>query len=109
MFEEFLYRRSDVAYDLPKKERGDVASAVEWHGRASTVGMAELLMRPSLPHLLEAHAVQDLDDLARTEDRESAHGLPRNSLCADKLRFELRLAILKEHRHHLVEVGVQLV
>jgi len=69
VLEELLYGGSDVANDLAKKERGDVASAVERHGGATTVSVAELLVGPSLPHLLEAHAVQDRDDLPRTEDR----------------------------------------
>jgi hypothetical protein len=69
MLEKILHRGSDVANDLAKKERGDVTSAMKWHGSATTVGMAKLLMRPSLPHLLEAHSAQDRDDLARAEDR----------------------------------------
>ncbi len=39
---EFLGRDPDVAGDLPEQDRRNVASLMEWHGRASAVQVAKL-------------------------------------------------------------------
>jgi len=69
VLEKLFHRRSDVADNLAKEKRRDVTSAVKRHGRAATINVTKLHVGPSLPDLLEAHAVQDHYDLARAEDR----------------------------------------
>jgi hypothetical protein len=46
---------------------------MEWNGGDPSVGVAELLVRPSLADLDEAESLQNRYHLPRLEDRDVAH------------------------------------
>ena len=103
MSQELLWSELHVLDDLAEQDWGNVSTPVDGHGCATTVGMAELLVGATLPHLHKPKRQQDRDHLTRFEDREPRH------LCGDrldsyKLRFELGLAILEEHGENLLEI-----
>ena len=107
---EFGGSHPDVAADLAQQGGRDIASRVHRHGGYPPVGVAELLVRAALADLDKP---EPLDDLARLEDRDRAHGAPglgdEDRLRADELRLEGGLPILQEHGDHLPQVGVELV
>jgi len=52
--EELIDGEAVIGRDLPEQSWRDVATGVKRHGRLAPVGMAELLVRPSLANLDEA-------------------------------------------------------
>ncbi len=62
--EKLFLCRPDVFDDLPKKQRGYIASGVNRDGSASTIRMSELLVGPTLSHFFEPHLLEDRDDLS---------------------------------------------
>jgi len=52
---------------------------------------------------------QDSGDLTRLEDRDVTHLRDLDGLRSDELTFQLRLAVLEEHRDDLLQVRAQLV
>ena len=72
--------------------------------------MARLLVRTTLAHFCEAEVGEDADDLSRFEDRQLRQTLTySNELCANELRFDLRLSVFEKHRQDLAKIGIQLV
>ena len=59
----------------------------------ATVDVTELLVRAALSHLDEAQRIEDRDDLAGLEDRNTRHS-DDDSLRADEFGFEFRFAVL---------------
>jgi hypothetical protein len=51
--DEFFSSDLDVSGNLPQENRRNIPPLMEWHGRASAVGVAKLLVRTSLSHLLK--------------------------------------------------------
>jgi hypothetical protein len=70
--DELLDAHADVACDLSKECRRDIASRVERHRRDATVVVPELLVKSALGHFGEPEAFEDGHDLPRAEDREIA-------------------------------------
>jgi len=68
--EKFLDGKPNIARDLAQEGGGDVPSTVERHGRRATIGMSELLVRPTLSHLNKTQGLQQRDHFAGLEDRD---------------------------------------
>jgi hypothetical protein len=66
--EKLLRSRANVSDDLAEQEGGEVASAMHWNSRATTVWVPELLVGPSLANFFETHPLKDRDHLSRTQD-----------------------------------------
>ena len=66
--------QADVAGNLAQQDRRDVAPLVEGNRRATSIRVAELLVRPSLPDFDEAESAKRRDDLAGLQDRMLGHG-----------------------------------
>lgn len=75
------------------------------------IGVAILHVGTSLPRQHKAQRLQDAADFAWFEDRRPRHLLRgnRNVLRAHKLGIQIRLAVLKYHLDHLMQVALQLV
>jgi len=58
---------------LAEQEGGDVASAMDRNGRATTVRMPELLVGASLSDFLEAHLPENGDHLPEAQNRQLPH------------------------------------
>ena len=70
---QFLNGEANVAGDLTKESRGDVAPCVNRNGRDATISMPELFVGAALPDLPKAEVLQDGHHLARLEDRWLSH------------------------------------
>ncbi len=67
--------------------------------------MTELAVRTSLTHQHKTKFLQNSDNFARLQNRDVTHKLSHahtDCLCPDKLCFEMRIAIFKEHRNDLL-------
>ena len=80
---------------------------MHWHGSGTAIGVPELLVGAALPDFGKPEALKARDNLPRLEDGQRTHSGDAHRLRSDELRFELRLAILKQHGDHLREVGLQ--
>ena len=75
------------------------------HGGATTGAIAKLLVRPALTHFDEAQSAENGDDLDGLQYGNLAHHLDNGDILdADKLGFEVRLAIFKKHRDNFPKV-----
>jgi hypothetical protein len=72
--EEFFDREFDIFGNLSQKDRGDIPPTVEGYGRATSIGMAELFMRPSLSDFVEAKSLEHTDDFPWLQDGAFHHG-----------------------------------
>ena len=63
-----------VAGDLVQQDRRDVAHFVKGNGRAASVCVAKLLVRPALSDFDEAERTMRRDNLAGLQDRKPGHG-----------------------------------
>jgi hypothetical protein len=69
-----LFRgHSDVVRDFPKKRRSEVTTTMIRHRRAAPVGMAELHVRPSLPHARKPQRIEDRHNFTWFEDWQFGH------------------------------------
>ena len=100
----------DIFENLSQKSWRNIASGVDRNSRESPVRMPELFVRTSLPHLDEAHLLNDANKFSCLENRElrqiSAH---LDQLCADELPFKWRLTILQQHLDHFPKILVEFV
>ncbi len=109
MSEELIDGETNVLRDLTKKNWRNVASAVVWHGRGTTIGMAELLVRSALAYFDKPQTGENRDDFARLENRNARHSVDNDGLRADEFGLELRFAVVKQHGDHFSKIGLQLV
>lgn len=75
---------------------------MEWNRGRTTIGVPVLSMRSSLADFEEPEPFQDPRDLPRFEDWDVAHLRDLDGLRSDELTFQLRLAVLEEHRDDLL-------
>jgi hypothetical protein len=94
--QKILRGHSDVLCDPAKQNWRDIAAGVEWNGRASAVGVTELLMRTTLTHFAKAERLQKSDHFSRLEHRQASQSSwHRDLVDSDELSFAFRLAILQ--------------
>ena len=111
MTQKLFEREADVLDDLSEQHRGNVSAGMIRNGRAASVGVPILQMRTSLPGENEAKRLQDATDLAWLENRWLRHWLRSygDALCADELRFKIRLPVLQKHFDDFPEIALKLV
>jgi hypothetical protein len=73
--------KADIFGDQSQEQGGDVPSRMERHGSASSIGMAELLVRASLTHFLETKFFQNPGDLQGLQYRIFRHGQETITIC----------------------------
>ena len=107
--QKLLQGDADIFGDLTQQNRRDIASGMKWNGRASSVGMTELLVGPALAYLLESQPLQNRNDLAGLENRYAGHSRNFDGLDSDKLRLNMRRAVLTQHLDNLLQVDVEFI
>ncbi len=73
--DELLNGEADVSRDATQQDGRQIPTTVYRNGRAAPVGVAELLVRATLAHLLEAERGEDGDDLAGPENGQGRHSI----------------------------------
>lgn len=68
--DEIIDCHADVPCNLAQQDRRNIASRVKRHRGATTVRMAQLLVRASLTYLDETEASKQTQNLARREYRD---------------------------------------
>lgn len=71
---EFINRESYIFGYLSEQDRRYVPAPVERYRRATSIGMAELLMGAPLSGFLETKPLEHTNDLFWFEDRRFGHG-----------------------------------
>lgn len=72
--------------------------------------MTKLFVGTALPHLHKALPVQEFDNFAWLENRDGAHfSGDLNLPDTNELGFQLRLAVLEEHRNYFAKILFHLV
>ena len=107
--EKFLRCDADILENLSKQRRRHISTGVQRNRRFSSIGMAELLVRSSLPHFDESFMLEKRDDFSRLENRKLPQPLHRHELSADEFDFEGRLAILEKHLDDFSKIPVQFI
>lgn len=104
---KFIECQSDILCDLSQESWRNITPLMEGHGCVSPRAVTKLLVRPALPHLRESQFEQNRDDFRGLEDRNVSHdSCNGNVLNSNKLRFKLRITILKEHADNFLEIRV---
>jgi hypothetical protein len=67
---QLLHGEADVASNLAKQGRSDIAAWMKRNRRAAPIGVSVLPMRASLPHLFKAEFDQESRNFARLQDRQ---------------------------------------
>lgn len=110
MLDELADRQADILGDLPQQRRRDIPARMKRHCRATTSGIAELLVRSALPHFDETRLNKNGGNLDRLQNGDVPHALRnRDVLDTDELRFELGIAVLEEHGNNFLQIAIELV
>jgi len=110
--DKIVDRHSDVFRDLTQEKRRYVAALVVGHSGLTSVVVLELAVRTFLSNKRKTEVPQDPHHLIGLENGDAAsHARGSNShrLGADKLRFQARFAVLKEHRNNLSQIILQFI
>ena len=73
MREEVLRAHAGILDDPTQQNRGYVPTGMHGYRCPATIGMSELLMRPSVPNLDEAQPKQYSNHLPWLQDRQAGH------------------------------------
>lgn len=108
--EEIVGGEADVLSNLANEGRADVAPAMHRNGSGASIRVAKLFVRTALTDFGKVEVLQNRNDFARFERRDTPHTL-RNleGVRPNKLRLELRLAVFEQHGDYLPEVGLELL
>ena len=110
MRDEILHAHAYILGDPAQQNRGHVPAGMHGHRCPATIGMGELLVRPSVPNLYEAEPKQHSNHLPWLQDREAGHSRSsRDRLNPLEFGLQLGKAIFQEHRDDLAEVLGQFV
>lgn len=73
MREEILHAHAYILDYPAQQNRGNVPAGMHRYRCPATIGMGELLVRPSVPNLDESEPKQHSNHLPRLQDREAGH------------------------------------
>ena len=73
VFQKFVNGQANVFGNLSEQNRRDVCAGMKWHSGASSIRMAILFVRASLPNFFEAHRFKNGRHFARFSDGRLAH------------------------------------